>query len=85
MEVENYPKYYRKDGKCVKVSQENGVLVGRSIELQPQASVPLRSLIPPTRLEAELSGMEQCDHEIWKNFLFTFYQQVQQEREGIKV
>jgi len=85
MEVENYPKYYRKAGKCVKVSHENGVLLGRSIELQPQASVPLRSLIPPSRLEAELANMEQCNQEIWKNFLFTFYQQVQQEREGIRL
>lgn len=85
METPNqqYPRYYRKDGKCIKVISPTE---GRIIELAPQVRIPLRSIITEKdRLDKELEGMTACDSETFKNFLFTFYKQVKEEHASLNL
>ena len=78
-----YPKFYRKEGKCVKVVSDTET---RTIILPPDAKVPERysTAFPSrTRLEETLAGLEEVPAEIFKNFTFTFYQQVHHEHQTI--
>jgi hypothetical protein len=75
-----YPKYYRKNGRCLKVLSPTEAL---QITLPPDFIVPLRSQFPhPERLQEELREFEEVPSDVWDNFNYSFYHQVQKERES---
>jgi hypothetical protein len=80
-----YPKFYRKDGKCVKVASATET---RTIILPPESRVAERySTTYPTadRLLESLAGLEEVTEQTFKEFLFTFYQSVNHERSSLTV
>ena len=77
---EGFPKYFRKDGTCVRVDSPTQLKV---IKLPPDTTMAERysSTYPSKeRLNETLSGMEPTTAEIFKNFYFTFLQHVTKER-----
>ena len=76
-----YPKYYRKDGRCVRQDAPTSTW---TIGLPPEFKVPVRF---PTeypsaeRLEADLKSFTPSTAEEFKSFVATFYQQVGHERQ----
>jgi hypothetical protein len=74
----SYPKYYRKNGRCLKVLSPTEAL---QITLPPDFIVPLRSQYPyPDRLQEELRGFEEVNADTWESFSYSFYAQVDKER-----
>lgn len=85
IKMENeYPKFYRKNGKCMRVDSATEVW---TITLPPQSKVPLRdhSIYPsPERLQEHLSGMVEVDAEEFRSFYFAFIHGVEDEYKKIK-
>jgi hypothetical protein len=78
-----YPAYFRKSGKCIKLLSPTRA---RVIVLPPDADVPERftSTYPSEkRLLEDIQGFEQVDGDKFKDFLFTFYQGVDKERQAL--
>ena len=76
----NYPKYYRKAGRCVKVIS---ALESRTIILPPAVPAAERfSDRYPTadRLQEDIKDFQEVTEQMWKDFLFTFYATVSDER-----
>lgn len=76
----DYPKYYRKAGRCVKVISP---LESRTIILPPAVPAAERfSDKYPTaeRLQEEVKDFQEVTEQTWKEFLFTFYATVSDER-----
>lgn len=79
--IQTYPKYYRRAGRCIKVVSEKET---RTIILPPDSMYPERftSRYPTIeRMNEELAHCEECDENKFKEFLFTFYQRVEAERQ----
>jgi hypothetical protein len=79
--TDTYPQYYRKDGRIIRI---DGPLDTWIIVLQPQSKVAMRyhTKWPDTqRLAEEIADMEQSTVEKFREFIFTFYQQVAAERD----
>jgi hypothetical protein len=80
---QSFPKYFRKEGRCVKVVSQTET---RTVILPPDRSVAERysSAFPDyERLLESLQGLEEVSEEIFRDFLFTFYQSVNQERQKV--
>lgn len=76
----NFPSYYRKAGRCMKVLSPTEM---RTIILPPDSLVAERftSRYPDLeRLTEQLKGSEECTAEKFKEFLTTFYSEVDSER-----
>jgi hypothetical protein len=76
-----FPKYYRRAGKCIKVVSATET---RTIILPPESMVPERYTTrypSKERLEKDLENFEECDEKKFKEFLFSFYQRVADERQ----
>lgn len=78
-----YPQFFRKAGRCLRIDSPP---TGWTIGLPPEFKVPVRSCdtYPSAgHLEALLKDFEPITQDEFKNFLFTFYQQVGHEREAV--
>lgn len=79
--MSDYPKFYRNGGRCIRVDSDTRTW---TIILPPEIKVASR--YPTTypsaeRLQEDLRDMEEVGEDIFKSFLFTFYQTVASERE----
>ncbi len=75
-----YPKYFRRSGRCIKVISPTET---RTIILPPDSLVPERYTTrypSKERLAEDLQHCEECDENKFKEFLFSFYQRVADER-----
>lgn len=83
--VNEYPKYYRKAGKCVKVVNPTET---RTIILPPDVRAAERFTTTwptPERMQAYIQGMDVTTEEEFKSFLFTFYKSIRDEHNAIAV
>lgn len=75
-EVANYPKFYRKDGRCLKRESD---MTGLEVQIpKPGDRLPL-IMTPVTypgkdRLDEAVAAMEAVDQEVYEQFITTFYQ-----------
>ncbi|HEY3406445.1 MAG TPA: hypothetical protein VGK59_23820 [Ohtaekwangia sp.] len=74
-----YPKYFRKNGKCVKVLSPTET---RTIILPPDATAAERFSSYPAaeRLAEDLKTFSEVVPEVWTDFLRGFYSAIADER-----
>jgi hypothetical protein len=73
-----YPKYYRKNGRCLKVLSEKEAL---KITLPPDYVVALRTIITGAdRVQEELHDFEEATATLWEDFSATFRAQILEEK-----
>lgn len=76
----NYPSYYRNQGRIVKVVSDTET---RTIILPPDSTISERftTRYPNANLlQQDLKNMLESDERKWKEFIFTFYQNIEAER-----
>lgn len=84
METPTYPKFYRKEGYCLKRESDTTTIEVRVPA--PHQSIPL-SHIPGTyptkeRLDDQVASMEEVDQDVYEDYLGTFFAQAR-ENSGV--
>jgi hypothetical protein len=75
----DYPLYYRKSGRCIKLLSDKQFQIIVLPPDRPDAERFTTTLPDSSRLASYLDGFEQVEEVTWKEFLYTFLLQAQAE------